>query len=119
MPIGTPIAFTEAWVLDGRGQLAPLNTLGELALGGVNALAEGYLGAARPSRPKRNSCPTPSPAGPAPASPDRDLVRVLPGGEIDFIGRKDHQVKAARFPASRWARSRPRCWRPRACGKRW
>ncbi len=26
-----------------------------------------------------------------------DLVRVLPGGEIDFIGRKDHQVKLRGF----------------------
>jgi len=39
---------------------------------------------------------------PGARSQDWDLVRYLPDGNIEFLGRIDHQVKAARLPHRTW-----------------
>ncbi len=95
VPIGRPIAATGAYVLDGRGQLAPLGGIGELALGGP-ALSPGYL--ARPGLTAEKFVPDPFSGVPgARLYKTGDLVRILPSGEIDFVGRADHQVKLRGF----------------------
>ncbi|MGA5820365.1 amino acid adenylation domain-containing protein [Kitasatospora sp. NPDC094028] len=93
--IGEPIANTDLHVLDDAGALVPLGVPGELCIGG-DGLARGYLG--RPELTEQRFVPHPFPA----AAGDRlyrtgDLVRRRPGGEIEFLGRLDNQVKLRGF----------------------
>ncbi|HVR97232.1 MAG TPA: amino acid adenylation domain-containing protein, partial [Thermoanaerobaculia bacterium] len=91
LPIGRPIARMEAYVLDARGNPVPIGVAGELCLGGPG-LARGYLD--RPDRTAASFVPHPLAASPG----ERlyrtgDLARTRPDGEIDLLGRIDHQVK--------------------------
>jgi amino acid adenylation domain-containing protein len=93
VPIGRPLAGRAAYVLGPSGRLQPLGGAGELALGGL--LARGYLG--RPELTAERFVP--DPWGPAGARLYRsgDLVRYLAGGDLEFLGRIDRQVKLRGF----------------------
>ena len=90
VPIGRPLVETEVYLLSRSLDLVPAGIPGELAVGGAG-LARGYRG--RPGLTAERFVPNPwSDAG------ERlyltgDLARHLDGGEIDFLGRRDHQVK--------------------------
>ncbi|HEV8580076.1 MAG TPA: non-ribosomal peptide synthase/polyketide synthase [Thermoanaerobaculia bacterium] len=88
--IGRPIANTQARVLDANGNLAPVAVPGELFLAG-EGLSRGYLG--RPDLTADRYVP--DPFGPPGARMYRtgDRVRVLSDGQLDCLGRLDHQVK--------------------------
>jgi len=93
--IGRPIAGARARVLDRFLRPVPAGVVGELLLGGPG-LARGYLGA--PAASAERFVPDPWPARPG----ERlyrtgDLVRFLPTGELDYLGRLDHQVKVRGF----------------------
>jgi amino acid adenylation domain-containing protein len=94
VPIGRPLANTEAHLLGRRGELVPPGAAGELAIGG-EGLARGYRG--RPDLTAGRFVP--DPFGPPGARLYRtgDLARRLPGGEIEYLGRIDHQVKIRGF----------------------
>ena len=47
-----------------------------------------------------------------------DLARHRPDGELEFLGRLDHQVRSA-ASASSWGRSRRRCSREPGCARPW
>lgn len=87
--IGQPMENTTFRVVDRRGRTAPAGVTGELWIGGAGVGA-GYLGADE-SRDERFSV-EPSPPG-AWVYRTGDLARQRSDGDIDFIGRADHQVK--------------------------
>jgi len=94
VPIGRPLPFRAAYVIDGRRDLQPLGVLGELCLGGV--MARGYVN--RPALTAERFVPNPFSGEPgARMYRTGDLVRQLPGGEIDYFGRIDRQVKIRGF----------------------
>ncbi|WP_326824283.1 non-ribosomal peptide synthetase/MFS transporter [Streptosporangium sp. NBC_01756] len=90
LPIGSPLPGARVHVLDGNLRPVPVGVPGEIHLGG-DRLARGYLG--RPGLTADRFLPDPD-GGPG----DRmyrtgDLGRWLPGGELEFLGRRDLQVK--------------------------
>jgi amino acid adenylation domain-containing protein len=89
--IGRPIANLTAHVLDGELGLVPVGVTGELFLGGVG-VGRGYVGQPRATAARYR----PDPFSHAPGArvfATGDLVRRLPTGNLEFIGRADHQVK--------------------------
>ncbi|MCY0992037.1 amino acid adenylation domain-containing protein [Nannocystis sp. ILAH1] len=92
-PIGRPIAGADTYVLDAALQLVPAGVPGELYIGGTG-LSRGYL--RRPELQAERFVAVPV-AGGATLYKTGDRVRLLPGGELEFLGRLDHQVKLRGF----------------------
>jgi len=95
IPIGKPIANTQLYILNPAKQLQAVGVAGELYIGGAN-LAQGYL-----NRDALNAeCFIDNPfyqAGQGALSQKLyktgDKARLLEDGNIDYLGRLDHQVK--------------------------
>ena len=92
--IGRPVAGESAWVLDGEMRPAPVGIPGALYLGG-EGVTRGYLH--RPELTAERYVPNPYGPPGSRLYQVGDLVRVLPSGELDFLGRLDHQVKVRGF----------------------
>lgn len=87
--IGGPILGTELFIVSPSGELADAGTTGELYIDGPG-VTRGYLN--RPEETAKAFVKLPT------LSPRRlyktgDLVRQLEGGELEFVGRSDEQVK--------------------------
>src|SRR5882724_1270121 len=88
--IGRPVAKTQAYILDLQLNPLPIGITGELYLGG-EGLARGYLRC--PELTAENFIPNPHGAAGTRLYRTGDLARYLPNGEIELLGRIDHQVK--------------------------
>lgn len=91
VPIGKTIAFSNTFVLDEYKNILPIGVPGELYLGGVG-LAKGYLN--KPKLTKESFIKLP-------LMNDKesrfyktgDIVKMLPDGNLLFLGRNDDQIK--------------------------
>jgi amino acid adenylation domain-containing protein len=89
IPVGRPISNLKVYVLDQYQQLVPLGIPGELYIGG-EGVARGYI-----NQPALNEVVFIE----NPYTPGKiiyrtgDIVKYLPNGNIEFIGRVDQQVK--------------------------
>ncbi|KAL2858790.1 hypothetical protein BJX68DRAFT_262327 [Aspergillus pseudodeflectus] len=96
--IGHTIPSTKAWIVDpeNHDRLYPIGIVGELALEGP-VLAREYL--KNPEKTVKAFITDPKWAQTRPGQPARriyltgDLARLAADGSLEYVGRKDHQVK--------------------------
>ncbi|GLY22277.1 amino acid adenylation domain-containing protein [Micromonospora sp. NBRC 101691] len=89
-PIGVPMLDRRVYVVDATGDLAPVGVPGELLIGGDEGLSRGYLNL--PDLDAARYRPDPFHPG-ARVYRSGDLVRWTADGQLEFLGRLDHQVK--------------------------
>lgn len=95
--IGYPVANTMCYVLNKSMQLVPIGGIGELYIGGIG-VARGYLNQPNLTAERflKNPFETSQQARMGINSriyQTGDLVRWLPNGELEYLGRDDFQVK--------------------------
>lgn len=89
IPIGKPIDNTKLYIVNSANNIQPIGVIGELCICGVN-LARGYLN--KPELTNEKFCS---------GSKDinqrfyktGDIARLMPDGNIEYLGRCDNQVK--------------------------
>ena len=92
LPVGRPLANSQAYILDAQLQMVPMGVSGELHIGGIQ-MACGYLN--RPDLTAEKFIA--NPFGDGHLYKTGDLVRYRPDGTIAYLGRIDHQVKIRGF----------------------
>ncbi|EEF63147.1 non-ribosomal peptide synthetase [Pedosphaera parvula] len=95
VPIGRPVYNTKLVIVNSEMEICPVGVSGELLIGGVGVGA-GYLTDAALTASKFVPNPFPEIPG-ARLYKTGDLARYLPDGNIDYLGRIDHQVKVRGF----------------------
>jgi len=95
VPIGRALSNTQLYVLDQSYSPAAVGMTGELFIGG-SGIARGYLN--RPGLTAERFVPHCFSNEPgARLYRTGDLVRYMPDGNLEFVGRVDHQVKVRGF----------------------
>jgi len=99
--IGKPISNIKAYILDSNLQPVPVGIVGELYIGG-DGLARGYLNRSELTSEGFISNPFRTEEEKAKGKNLRmyktgDMVRWLPDGNIEYIGRNDFQIKIRGF----------------------
>ncbi|MGF7533043.1 amino acid adenylation domain-containing protein [Bacillus mexicanus] len=93
VPIGKPLGNNRMYIFDSKKRLQPAGVQGELYIAG-DGVGRGYLNLPELTNEKFAADPF------VPAERmyrTGDLARFLPDGNIEFIGRVDHQVKIHGF----------------------
>jgi amino acid adenylation domain-containing protein/non-ribosomal peptide synthase protein (TIGR01720 family) len=91
VPIGRPIANTRIYLLDPHLNPVPAGVPGELHVAG-DSVARGYLN--QPALTAERFIPDPFSSHPgARLYKTGDLARYLPDGNLEYLGRIDHQLK--------------------------
>ena len=96
VPIGRPISNTQLYLLDHHLQPVAIGVAGEIYLGG-DGLARGYLNRPELTNEKFVTHTLPFSPHASRLYKTGDLARSLPDGNIEFLGRVDHQVKLRGF----------------------
>lgn len=91
LPIGKPVNNNKIFIVDNNGQLVPSGIAGEILIGGVG-VARGYLNRDDLTKEKFIRDYFSDEPG-ARLYVSGDLGRLLPDGNIEYVGRKDEQVK--------------------------
>lgn len=95
IPIGQPVENCRIYVLDPHLKPVPVGVAGELHIGGICA-ATGYWN--RPELTAQKFIPDPfSLDSEARLYKTGDVVRTLPTGDLEYLGRADEQVKVRGF----------------------
>jgi amino acid adenylation domain-containing protein len=94
VPLGRPIDNTQVYVLGGDLRPQPIGLPGEVYIGGV-AVGRGYID--EPGLTAERFVPDPFGADGAVLYQTGDKGRLLPDGNIEYLGRLDHQVKIRGF----------------------
>ena len=89
--IGTPIANTSFYVLNNALNILPCGVPGELYIGGAG-LAKDYKNNPELTSQRFIDSPFPNSLS-SKLYKTGDLVRCLPNGEFEYLGRLDYQVK--------------------------
>ncbi|MCP3097315.1 amino acid adenylation domain-containing protein [Myxococcus sp. K15C18031901] len=93
--IGRPVGNTQVYVLDVNREPTPMGVPGEVFIGG-HGVARGYLG--RPELTAERFVASPfDETSDARLYRTGDLARWLPDGQLEYLGRMDHQVKLRGF----------------------
>lgn len=95
IPYGRPIQNAKYYVLDAHLSPCPVGVAGDLYIGG-ECLAEGYANDLEKTRERFLPDPFSSDPG-ATMYRTGDLARFMSDGNIEFLGRSDHQVKVRGF----------------------
>ncbi|MEM7537974.1 MAG: amino acid adenylation domain-containing protein, partial [Chloroflexota bacterium] len=93
--IGWPIANTQLYILDAHMQSVPIGVTGDLYIGG-HSLARAYINRSELTEEKFIPHPCCHEEGKR-LYRTGDLAYYLPDGRIQFLGRKDNQVKIRGF----------------------
>ncbi|MBB5635106.1 amino acid adenylation domain-containing protein [Pedobacter cryoconitis] len=93
--LGRPIANRFVYITDKNMNLCPTSTYGELCVSGAG-LARGYLNNEKLTNDKFVDHPFRT-DGDSKLYKTGDLARWLPDGNIEFLGRKDNQIKIRGF----------------------
>lgn len=91
VPVGCPMSNVAIYVLDGRMKPVPVGVVGDIYIGGIS-LARGYLGQSRLTAERFVPDPHGQSAG-GRLYQTGDQGRYLSDGVLEFVGRKDTQVK--------------------------
>src|ERR1051325_4790082 len=94
VPIGKPVSNTQMHILDKNMEPVPVGVAGELYLGGIQ-LDRGYL--RRPELTAASFVPNPFSSRGERLYRTGDLARYRHDGNIEYLGRIDHQVKIRGF----------------------
>lgn len=101
VPLGKPLPNTQVFILDEQLQPVPIGVSGELYIGGA-CLSRGYINRPELTQKKFIQNPFVNLQLPAGKISQRiyktgDLVRYLPDGNLEFLGRVDNQIKIRGF----------------------